>query len=82
MEEEQQKWLKMEIQHIFDSGANETRIFEMVKSFIEHHNAINGIEKEFEELQEIVKRLYHLMNRNDLEKALAKIKKIREEIGC
>lgn len=40
------------------------------------------IEKEFEELQEIVKRLYHLMDRNDLEKALAKIKKIREEIGC
>jgi hypothetical protein len=27
--------LKNEIQHIFDSGANEVRIFEMVKTFIE-----------------------------------------------
>ena len=27
--------LKNEIQHIFDSGANEMRILEMVKSFIE-----------------------------------------------
>ena len=27
--------LKNEIQHIFDSGANEIRILEMVKSFIE-----------------------------------------------
>ena len=26
--------LKSEIQHIFDSGANEIRIFEMTKSFI------------------------------------------------
>jgi hypothetical protein len=31
IEEEQ---LKVEIQHIFDSGANEVRILEMVKSFI------------------------------------------------
>ena len=29
--------LKNEIQHIFDSGANEMRILEMVKSFIEKH---------------------------------------------
>jgi len=27
--------LRVEIQHIFDSGANEVRIFEMVKRFIE-----------------------------------------------
>ena len=26
--------LRMEIQHIFDSGANEIRIFEMIKSFL------------------------------------------------
>ena len=32
IEEEQ---LKMEIAHIFESGANEIRIFEMVKSFID-----------------------------------------------
>ena len=27
--------LRMEIQHIFDSGANEIRVFEMVKRFLE-----------------------------------------------
>ena len=30
--------LKAEIQHIFDSGANEIRIFEMVKAFIDNGN--------------------------------------------
>ena len=30
----EQEQLKVEIQHIFDSGANEIRILEMVKSFI------------------------------------------------
>jgi hypothetical protein len=29
-----EKDLKSEIQHIFDSGANEVRVFEMVKTFI------------------------------------------------
>jgi len=29
--------LKKEIHHIFDSGANEVRIFEMVKTFIKKH---------------------------------------------
>ncbi|MDY0389201.1 MAG: hypothetical protein RBT65_19195 [Methanolobus sp.] len=29
--------MKKEIQHIFDSGANEVRIFEMVKTFIKKH---------------------------------------------
>lgn len=29
--------LKLEIEHIFDSGANEIRIFNMVKSFINKH---------------------------------------------
>lgn len=35
VEEEQ---LKVEIKHIFESGANEIRIFEMVKSFINNRN--------------------------------------------
>jgi len=39
--------LKNEIQHIFDSGANEIRIFEMIKSFIEKRykelDALNNI---------------------------------------
>ena len=30
----EQEQLRVEIQHIFDSGANEIRILEMVKSFI------------------------------------------------
>lgn len=33
--------LKLEIAHIFDSGANEMRIFEMVKNFIDKRNLIN-----------------------------------------
>ena len=37
--------LKLEIQHIFDSGANEIRIFEMVKSFIESRPTITNPEK-------------------------------------
>lgn len=39
----EQEQLKVEIQHIFDSGANEIRIFEMVKSFIDHHNVTSGL---------------------------------------
>ena len=34
MTELQEKQLKQEIQHIFDSGANEIRVLEMVKNFI------------------------------------------------
>ena len=41
MNEVEKEQLRMEIQHIFDSGANEIRIFEMVKSFIESRNGIN-----------------------------------------
>ena len=36
MEFTDQVQLKLEIKHIFDSGANETRIFNMVKAFIEN----------------------------------------------
>ncbi len=35
MEEEYQKQLIIEINHIFESGANELRVFNMVKAFIE-----------------------------------------------
>jgi len=34
MKHTEQNELKLEIKHIFDSGANEERILEMVKSFI------------------------------------------------
>jgi len=34
------KQLRMEIQHIFDSGANEIRIFEMIKSFYKNESNI------------------------------------------
>lgn len=35
--------LRMEIEHIFESGANEIRIFEMVKSFIESRKQVNKL---------------------------------------
>ena len=35
MTEQDEKQLWMEIEHIFDSGANELRVFNMVKAFIE-----------------------------------------------
>ena len=35
--------LRMEIAHIFDSGANELRIFEMVKSFTERRSQVNKL---------------------------------------
>lgn len=34
MKKQYEEDLKMEIQHIFDSGANEIRVLEMVKTFI------------------------------------------------
>ncbi len=40
IEEEQ---LRIEIAHIFDSGANESRIFEMVKSFINSRSRENKL---------------------------------------
>ena len=43
MNEVEKEQLRMEIQHVFDSGANEIRIFEMVKSFIESRNGINKL---------------------------------------
>jgi hypothetical protein len=43
MNDIEKEQLKMEIQHIFDSGANEIRIFEMVKSFIESRNGVNNL---------------------------------------
>lgn len=35
--------LRMEIAHIFESGANEIRIFEMVKSFTERRSQVNKL---------------------------------------
>lgn len=43
MNEIEKEQLRMEIQHIFDSGANEIRIFEMVKRFIESRNGANKL---------------------------------------
>ncbi len=60
IEEEQ---LKMEIAHIFESGANEIRIFEMVKSFIDSRKLasnteiignVSGIAQDFKPLKELV----------------------------
>lgn len=35
MREQDEEQLQIEINHIFESGANEIRVFEMVKKFIE-----------------------------------------------
>ena len=43
MTKEEQEELKNEIQHIFDSGANEIRIFEMVKMFIDNRSVVNNL---------------------------------------
>lgn len=49
--------LKAEIQHIFDSGANEIRIFEMVKAFIENRNGVRSEPKE--ELYDTMNKTIH-----------------------
>lgn len=41
MDKINEEQLKLEIAHIFDSGVNELRIFEMVKNFIDSRNGVN-----------------------------------------
>ena len=43
MTQQDKEQLKLEIDHIFESGANEIRILEMVKSFINSRNVVNKI---------------------------------------
>lgn len=40
MTEQDEKQLKLSIDHIFESGANEIRVFEMVKNFINSNRDI------------------------------------------
>ncbi len=41
MTQQDKEQLKLEIDHIFESGANEIRIFEMVINFIDSRNGVN-----------------------------------------
>ena len=41
MTQQDKEQLKLEVDHIFESGANEIRIFEMVVNFIDSRNAAN-----------------------------------------
>lgn len=41
MTQQDTEQLKLEIDHIFESGANEIRIFEMVVNFINNRNGVN-----------------------------------------
>ena len=41
MIQQDKEQLKLEIDHIFESGANEIRIFEMVVNFIDSRNGVN-----------------------------------------
>ena len=43
MTEQDLKQLNIEVQHIFDSGANEIRIIEMVKEFIRRRDEANKL---------------------------------------
>jgi hypothetical protein len=38
MTEYEEKQLKIEIKHIFDSGANEIRVFNLIKQFLRRHD--------------------------------------------
>jgi hypothetical protein len=41
MTKEEQEQLTLEIDHIFESGANGMRVYEMVKNFIDSRNVVN-----------------------------------------
>ena len=41
MTQQDKEQLKLEIDHIFESGANKIRIFEMVVNFIDSRNGVN-----------------------------------------
>ena len=41
MTQQDKEQLEIEINHIFESGANEIRIFEMVTNFIDSRNRVN-----------------------------------------
>jgi hypothetical protein len=41
MTQQDKEQLKLEIDHIFESGANEIRIFEMVVNFIDTRSGVN-----------------------------------------
>jgi hypothetical protein len=41
MTQQDKEQLKLEIDHIFESGVNEIRIFEMVVNFIDSRNGVN-----------------------------------------
>ena len=41
MTQQDKEQLKLETDHIFESGANEIRIFEMVINFIDSRNGVN-----------------------------------------
>lgn len=41
MTQQDKEQLKLEIDHIFESGANEIRLFKMVVNFIDRRNGLN-----------------------------------------
>ena len=58
MDKINEEQLKLEIAHIFDSGANELRVFEMVKNFIDSRNVVN---KNFV-LADVISSVCHFCN--------------------
>lgn len=89
MNEIEKEQLKMEIQHIFDSGANELRVFEMVKSFIETKNGVNRIQDVKIARQFLIKYdlnlngytgLFALVYAENYEEAVIKVKKKQQKL--
>ena len=58
MTQQDKEQMKLEIEHIFESGANEIRIFEMVVNFIDSRNVVN---KNFV-LADVISSVCHFCN--------------------
>ena len=60
--------LELEIQHIFDSGANEVRVYEMIQTFIERRGKalfIPDVGGSLPNKEEIVSKCYNKVLKND-----------------
>ena len=65
MTTEDKAQLITEINHIFDSGANTARIFEMVKSFIDKINGVNKVASNPLNIEKLKRRLMRFTIQKD-----------------
>ena len=64
MTEQESKDLKMEIHHIFDSGANEMRIFNMIEMFLDRRDKAINYTHSCEELKDKEETAFDLWLKN------------------